>query len=82
VGDSPFQGVEAHPDSQVRDDIEADLRITRRRLDRLVAHFKDIAEQMASTTGKKAFTPSDIAGLHRIITRLESCASELIAAGF
>jgi hypothetical protein len=31
---------------------------------------------------KKGFTAADIAGLCRIVTRLESCAQELISAGF
>jgi hypothetical protein len=82
MADSPFQDVEAHPDAQVRADIEQDLRVTRRRLDYLIARFRDAAEQMAGVTGRKAFTPSDIAGLHRIITRLEGCAAELTNAGF
>jgi hypothetical protein len=82
MADSPFTG-EAHPDVQVRAEIETDLRVSRRRLDYLLTRFKDAAEQMRSLpAGKKAFTEADIAGLHRIVTRLESCAQELVTAGF
>jgi hypothetical protein len=82
MADSPFQDVEAHPDAGVRADIEQGVKIARRKLDHLIAGLRDIAGDMRTVAGKKSFAEADIAGLHRIISRLESATAELVAAGF
>jgi hypothetical protein len=82
MGDSPFQDVDAHPDVLLRADIEADLRISRRKLDFVITRLVHAARDMRGVAGKKPFAEADIAGLNRIITRLESAAAELVAAGF
>jgi hypothetical protein len=86
MADSPFSG-DAHPDVQVRRDIENDLKISRRKLDFIITRLKDAADAMrgipfSKKTAKTGFTEADIAGLCTEITRLESCAQALISAGF
>jgi hypothetical protein len=81
MGDSPFTG-DAHPTIDLRANIEEDLRHSRRKLDFVIARLRDTAADMRSTTGKDAFIEADVAGLLRIVSRLESAAAELVAAGY
>jgi hypothetical protein len=77
---SPFTGSE-HPEAFLREDIKNDLRHTRRRLSHLVDRMSETVDLMGGVTGKTAFTPSDVAGLRREISRLASVVSALISAG-
>jgi hypothetical protein len=86
MGDSPFTASETHPDIVLADDTEADIRISRRKLQFVVARLQDAAQIVRTNPklagARKAFTPDDVAALCGVITHLESCAQQLITAGF
>jgi hypothetical protein len=86
MGDSPFSAAGTHGDIALADDTEADIRISRRKLQSAIARLQDAAQIVRSNPklagARKAFTPDDVAALCGIITRLESCAQQLINAGF
>jgi len=60
--------------------------LTRRKLQFVIARLQDAAQIVRSNPKlvgvRKAFTPDDVAALCGVITRLESCAQQLINAGF
>src|SRR6516162_11176575 len=87
MGNSPFTASGTHPDGfALADDTDADIRITRRKLQFVIARLQDAAQIVRSNPKlvgvRKAFTPDDVAALCGVITRLESCAQQLINAGF
>jgi hypothetical protein len=85
MGDSPFTDAVAHVDVEIRLDVEQDLAISRRRLEHIIARLKETTDIMGCLPGPQVcvgFTPNDIAGLRRVISRLESATQELINAGY
>jgi hypothetical protein len=86
VGDSPFTTTDTHPDVILRDDIEMDLRFSRRRLDHIIARLKETVDLMRdiprSKTLKHGFTEADVSVMAQAITRLEGVSGALVAAGF
>jgi hypothetical protein len=86
MGDSPFTSTDTHTDVQVRLDVEQDLAISRRRLDHIISRLKENADIMTcspqSAKSCVGFTPNDIAGLRRIISRLEGATQQLVNAGY
>jgi hypothetical protein len=83
VGDSPFQDPGVHSDQQLGDDTEADLRISRRKLEAVIARLKDAATVVRENPGMArkftVFGPDGAAFLGRVTTRLEAIAYELTA---
>jgi hypothetical protein len=85
MDDSPFTDAVAHADVEVRLDVEHDLTISRRRLDHIISRLTETADIMACLPGRQTcvgFTPNDIAGLRRVISRLKSATQELVNAGY
>jgi hypothetical protein len=86
VGDSPFQDPGVHSDQQLGDDVETDIKVSRGKLEVVIARLRETAETVRANprmAGKnRVFGPDGAAFIGRVVTRLEAIAYELTAAGY
>jgi hypothetical protein len=86
MGDSPFQDSTVPPLVELGVDTETDIYVTRLELESVTGRLREAVTIVRGNPGIagnfKSFGDDDVGFLCRIITRLESAASELIAAGY
>jgi hypothetical protein len=86
MGDSPFTDPSVHPEQRLGEDTEFDLKITRHKLNVVIARLKETATVVRANPGMagkfKLFGEEGHAFINRVTTRLEAVAHELTSAGF